>query len=129
MGQNSAPNRILPKITLSKRENKITGLELAKWRPQFRYNGPDWLLMLLANANKDSILFILLLLWLAWHLRNNLVHDDTKSSIDASSVFVQNYIDTLNCSGYVLCSVKEKLRRWLVLEIQWRCLSRWWTQE
>jgi ribonuclease HI len=43
---------------------------------------------------------ILLLLWRAWHLRNNIVHEDGQSSIEASSVFLQNFVYTLSCAGY-----------------------------
>jgi ribonuclease HI len=70
----------------------------------FMYTGPDWLLMLLAKAKKDSHPLILLLLWRAWHLRNNIVHEDGKSSIEASAVFLQNYFDTLNGSGFDMTS-------------------------
>jgi peptidoglycan/LPS O-acetylase OafA/YrhL len=77
---------------------------------QFRYTGPDWLLTLLVNANKELVPLILLLLWRAWHLRNNIVHDDGKSSIEASSVFLQNYVDTLNFSGYVPCSKQKNMQ-------------------
>jgi hypothetical protein len=32
---------------------------------EFKFTGPDWLLILLANSNKDSHPLILLLLWRA----------------------------------------------------------------
>ena len=70
----------------------------------FRHTCPDWLLLLLANSSTESIPLILLLLWRAWHLRNNIFHEDGKCLIEASSVFLHNYVDTLNCSGSVPCS-------------------------
>jgi hypothetical protein len=65
----------------------------------FRYTGPDWLLILLSNASKESHPLILMLLWRAWHLRNNIIHEDGKCTVEASAIFLQNYLDTLNCVG------------------------------
>jgi ribonuclease HI len=77
---------------------------------EFKFTGPDWLLILLANSSKDSHPLILLLLWRAWHHRNNIVHEDGQCSIDASAVFLQNYVYTLTCSGYSLSSKRPSLQ-------------------
>jgi hypothetical protein len=66
---------------------------------EFRYTGPDWLLILLSNAANESHPLILMVLWRAWHLRNNIIHEDGKCTIEASAIFQQNYMDTLNCVG------------------------------
>jgi hypothetical protein len=42
----------------------------------FRFTWNDWLLVLLSNRSKTEQGLILLLLWRAWHLRNNAIHED-----------------------------------------------------
>jgi hypothetical protein len=74
----------------------------------FRLTGPDWLLILLSNSPPETHPKILLLLWRSWHLRNNIVHDDGLGSIEASSVFLQNYVNTLNCNDTSLDTGKGK---------------------
>jgi hypothetical protein len=39
---------------------------------------------------------ILLLLWMAWHLRNNAIHEDGKATIHQSVNFLINYACDLN---------------------------------
>jgi hypothetical protein len=41
----------------------------------FTNTGPDWLLLLLYSVDSDTKSKILLLLWRAWHLWNNIIHD------------------------------------------------------
>lgn len=41
---------------------------------QFAYNGPDWLLLLLDRCHIEQRELVLLLLWRAWTLHNNIVH-------------------------------------------------------
>jgi hypothetical protein len=61
----------------------------------FRFTGQDWFLMLLAAANKDMRVKMLLLLWRTWHHRNNVVHGDGKASIEASKSFLQSYLHSI----------------------------------
>jgi hypothetical protein len=56
---------------------------------KFRDSGTDWLQNLLAQADEGMRPRILLLLWRAWHLRNDVIHQDGKALIDASVVFLQ----------------------------------------
>jgi ribonuclease HI len=39
---------------------------------------------------------ILLLLWRAWHLRNDVVHNEGKARIDESAIFLTSYYDSSN---------------------------------
>jgi ribonuclease HI len=68
---------------------------------EFRDTGKDWLLILLSKQRKKEQGQILLLLWRAWHLRNNIIHGDGKESIKHSVEFLLNYARELdqNSSG------------------------------
>ncbi|KAM0924113.1 hypothetical protein ACQ4PT_005102 [Festuca glaucescens] len=59
---------------------------------KFRDTGTDWLQNLLAQADEGTWPRILLLLWRAWHLRNDVIHQDGKARIDESVVFLQSYL-------------------------------------
>jgi hypothetical protein len=41
---------------------------------QFRYTGPDWLILLLDLVDKETGARILFLFWRAWYLRNDIIH-------------------------------------------------------
>ncbi|XP_073360706.1 uncharacterized protein [Aegilops tauschii subsp. strangulata] len=57
----------------------------------FWYTGEDWLQGIL-NASSDDVRDkILLLLWRAWYLRDDIVHGRGKESISASVVFLLRY--------------------------------------
>jgi hypothetical protein len=68
---------------------------------EYRDTGKDWLLILLSKQRKKEQGQILLLLWRAWHLRNNIIHGDGKESIKHSVEFLLNYARELdqNSSG------------------------------
>ena len=57
----------------------------------FIYNGPDWLLILLAKIKPRQRDLVLLVFWRAWFLRNDVVHNQGKSSILDSVRFLQNF--------------------------------------
>jgi hypothetical protein len=59
---------------------------------KFRDLGTDWLQNLLAQADEGMRPRILLLLWRAWHLRSDVIHQDGKARIDESVVFLQSYL-------------------------------------
>jgi hypothetical protein len=59
---------------------------------KFRDSGTDWLQNLLAQADEGMRPRILLLLWRAWHLHNDVIHQDGKARIDESVVFLQYYL-------------------------------------
>jgi hypothetical protein len=56
---------------------------------KFRNTGTDWLQNLLAQVNNQSRSCILLLLWRAWHLRNDIIHHEGRARIDESVTFLQ----------------------------------------
>jgi hypothetical protein len=56
--------------------------------------GPDWLLILLNQLKEGPKARFLLVLWCAWHLRNDMVHGQGTGSILGSVQFLVNYWDT-----------------------------------
>jgi ribonuclease HI len=60
----------------------------------FIFTGNDWLLNLLAQGDSQTRAKILLLFWRAWHLRNDIIHQNGKARIDESVRFLESY---LNC--------------------------------
>jgi hypothetical protein len=61
---------------------------------QFRYTGPDWLVLLLSSADEASKAKILLLLWRAWY--HTVVHDKGRSTIMGSAFFLTSYVESIN---------------------------------
>ena len=57
----------------------------------FRHTGRDWLLLLLDSADADTRAKILLLLWRAWHLRNDIIHQKGEATVSSSVSFLQAY--------------------------------------
>jgi hypothetical protein len=54
----------------------------------FRKTGEDWLQNLLYNIDSETPERILLLIWHAWHLRNDVVHHEGKETIASSVAFL-----------------------------------------
>jgi hypothetical protein len=63
---------------------------------KFTRTGKDWLLVLLDITHKRMHQAILLLLWRAWELRNDIYHGKGKSTIQHSIVFLITYANTWN---------------------------------
>jgi ribonuclease HI len=57
----------------------------------FTYTGPDWLQNLLMNLNQTEGSRTLMLLWRAWHLRNDIIHGNGKETIARSAAFLIGY--------------------------------------
>jgi hypothetical protein len=57
----------------------------------FRRTGPKWLFTLLSSANKDTGGKILLLLWWAWYLRNDMTHNKGLANVAESAEFLISY--------------------------------------
>ncbi|CAM0876789.1 unnamed protein product [Alopecurus aequalis] len=57
----------------------------------FVYTGEDWLQNLLCRAESSSRANILLLLWRAWHLRNDCIHQNGKETIRHSVQFLRAF--------------------------------------
>jgi hypothetical protein len=66
---------------------------------QLRYTGPDWLMILLSSMNEEVKAKILLLLWRAWHLRNDIVHATGTTSITGSALFLTSYGESLKVAS------------------------------
>jgi hypothetical protein len=58
---------------------------------RFRQTGEDWLLILLGCCSGKQRAHVLLLLWRAWHLRCDVIHEKGKESIMKSVSFLLNY--------------------------------------
>jgi hypothetical protein len=56
-----------------------------------RYNGVDWLIHVLSTTNIDMNARTLLLLWRAWHHRNDIMHRKGQATISGSAEFLKNY--------------------------------------
>ena len=57
----------------------------------FRFTGEDWLQMLLDPQSETGRNRTLLLLWQAWHLRNNMARGDEKDTVLESVVFLNRF--------------------------------------
>ena len=64
-----------------------------------RYTGPNWLLHLLRQLDETTRSKTLLLLWRAWHLRNNIIHDNGKATIADSVIFLQSIWDGMHSTA------------------------------
>ncbi|XBH67571.1 hypothetical protein VPH35_095933 [Triticum aestivum] len=59
--------------------------------------GPEWLLQLLLQCKPEERLQVLMTLWRSWHVHNELTHNKPAPPIDASTRFLNSYINTLMC--------------------------------
>jgi hypothetical protein len=65
----------------------------------FRFTGRDWLQLLLDPLENTTRSRVLLLLWRAWHLRNDVIHHKGDATIASSAIFLQTYLgETINPS-------------------------------
>ncbi|KAF8759238.1 hypothetical protein HU200_010269 [Digitaria exilis] len=60
-----------------------------------KYSGPEWLLRVIDGVEADSAGCLLLVLWRAWFVRNELTHSNRKQVIESSVSFLENYWETL----------------------------------
>jgi hypothetical protein len=61
----------------------------------FNYIGPDWIIVLLNNVDKDTRVKLMLHFWRIWHHRND-VFGKGECPISASVIFLENYLASLN---------------------------------
>ncbi|EEE57524.1 hypothetical protein OsJ_07834 [Oryza sativa Japonica Group] len=59
------------------------------------YQGTKWLLLTLVKLSEMERMFILMLLWRIWHVRNEVVHDKRPAPIEVSKRFLVSYVDSL----------------------------------
>jgi hypothetical protein len=63
---------------------------------QFKYSRPDWLLHFLSSVASEVKARIVLLLWHAWDLRNDVVHAKGMATIMGSANFLVSYEESIN---------------------------------
>ena len=57
--------------------------------------GVEWLLHALAPLPDIERLMLLMTLWRAWHIRNEIVHNKSPPPMEASRRFFMSYLDSL----------------------------------
>jgi hypothetical protein len=62
----------------------------------FRRTGKDWLIILLSNTNRTMHQATLLVLWRAWHLRDDIIHAKGEATIEQSARFLLSYANSFN---------------------------------
>ena len=86
----------------------------------FRYSGPDWLMHLFRQCDSETRDRTLLLLWRAWHLRNDIIHNDGRATIEGSVAFLQTFTNQDPTS--TSCSADRKGKgTWLPSNIGTEC--------
>jgi hypothetical protein len=60
---------------------------------------PDWLPLLLSSLNAETKVRVLLLVWRAWHMRNNVMHGGDTATIMGSAPFLKSYSVSLNIAS------------------------------
>jgi hypothetical protein len=66
----------------------------------FTYTVPDWLLLLLCELDEMMKAKVLLLLWRAWHLQNDVIHGKGTESIKGFVSFLVSYGESLEIASY-----------------------------
>lgn len=64
---------------------------------EIKNTGREWLLHLLHQCSEDEGLPVLMSLWRAWHVHNEVTHHKPPPPIAASRRFLNSYIDSLLC--------------------------------
>jgi ribonuclease HI len=70
--------------------------------------GKDWLLLCLSNTDDQTRDRLLLLLWRAWHLRNDVIHQQGREPLAASVSFLLSYADRFQASSHLVEDIKGK---------------------
>ena len=60
-------------------------------------NGPEWLLSLLEPLTETARMVVLMTMWRAWYVRNEITYDKAPSPTEASRRFLHGYITSLLC--------------------------------
>ncbi|KAF8774983.1 hypothetical protein HU200_005031 [Digitaria exilis] len=68
---------------------------------QLLYSGHEWLLRLIDSVDDVVASRLVLILWRAWFIRNEITHSNRKLSITSSAKFLLNYWETL-------CSIRHE---------------------
>lgn len=57
--------------------------------------GREWLLMLLDRFPAKDMANLLMILWHVWHVRNSITQEEKWIAIEASVIFLTNYMNSL----------------------------------
>lgn len=76
--------------------------------------GPEWLLHLLHQCSHAEGLPVLMTLWRAWHVHNEIADNKPSPHVAASRQFLNSYIDLLLCTPSVLNYLS---RKWMYLDV------------
>jgi hypothetical protein len=74
----------------------------------FRFTGKDWLQLLLGQVNEMTSARILMVLWRAWHLRNDIIHEQGRETIERSISFLESYDCSHNLQATINTDPKGK---------------------
>jgi hypothetical protein len=100
---------------------------------EFQYTGPDWLL---SSVDEDTKAKVLLLMWRAWYMRNDIMHGNGTAFVAGSAEFLKCYVETLGMvqgkdarerergghgSEREGGRREERRRSWAVVPIHYRC--------
>ena len=69
---------------------------------------PDWLLQSLSICHGEMREKLMLVLWRAWHLRDDVVHNKGEATIQDSVIFLRNYWECLSSPNPIVNDVKGK---------------------
>jgi hypothetical protein len=72
----------------------------------FQYTSPDWLLHLISSVDSEARAKILLILWRAWYIRNDITHGKGTTTITGSAHFLKTYVESLGL-------VEQKKQVWV----------------
>ena len=61
----------------------------------FQNSGHEWLLQVLSQLQDIERSMLLMTLWRAWHIRNEIVHNKAPPPMEVSCSFLTNYLDSL----------------------------------
>lgn len=62
---------------------------------EMRYTGPEWFLLIVDRCSAQVTANLLMLMWRAWSVRNDVLHGRERISIDGSVVFLTRYMNSL----------------------------------
>ena len=57
--------------------------------------GPEWLFDLLVTLTEEERVRVLMIIWRNWQGRNDMVHGKKDAPIEASCIFLQSYVNSL----------------------------------
>jgi hypothetical protein len=80
----------------------------------FRYTGVNWLQLLLQQLDDETRARTLLILWRAWHLRNDIIHNDRRATIAESVAFLRSYLTSTSPQLNTVKDRKGKQKMFLI---------------